>query len=301
MSVVTGAFGYTGRYIAQRLLSQGQRVKSLTGHPDRPDPFGGQIDVAPLDFGDPDGLARSLEGAVTLYNTYWVRFQRGPITFDGAVENSRALIRAAEGAGVARMVHISIANASPHSPLPYYRGKGLVEEAIGESSLSYAIIRPTVVFGKEDVLINNIVWALRRFPVFPLFGTGEYRLQPIHVDDLAQIAVGTAPEVRNQVIEAAGPETYTFAEMLRLFARVTGSRARLVRMKPVLAYALTRLAGLLVDDVVLTRDEVDGLVAGLLTSPGGPAVGTTRLSKWAAENADQLGRSYASELSRHYR
>ena len=103
LSVVTGAFGYTGRYIARRLLADGERVRTITGHPGRPDPFGGRVAVAPMDFHDRDGLARSLEGASTLYNTYWIRFPRGVVTFEKAVENSRTLIRAAEDAGVRRI------------------------------------------------------------------------------------------------------------------------------------------------------------------------------------------------------
>jgi NADH dehydrogenase len=299
LNVVTGAFGYTGRYIAQRLLSMGQRVKTLTGHPHRPNPFGEHVKAAPLDFDDPVGLARSLEGADTLYNTYWVRFPRGQVTFERAVENSRALIRAAENAGVRKFVHISITNASSSSHLPYFRGKGLVEEAIRSSRLSWAIIRPTVIFGKEDVLINNIAWALRRFPAFVVYGSGDYRLQPVFVEDVAHIAVSAAHDDGNVVIDAAGPETHTFEGLVRLIGSKTGSGARLVHLRPGLSLALTRLVGYLVNDVVLTRDEVEGLMASLLVSRE-PPTGKTRLSRWLEQNAGHLGKRYVSELRRHY-
>ena len=299
-SVVTGAFGYLGRYIAHRLLSEGVPVKTITGHPDSLDPFGGQVSVAPMDFGDPEGLARSLEGASTLYNTYWIRFGRGGVTFDTAVENTRVLIKAAQAAGVRRVVHTSITNASSSSPLPYFRGKGLAEEAVRDSGLSYAIVRPTLIFGKEDVLLNNIAWALRRFPAFPIYGSGGYRLQPVYVEDVARIAMTAANGTANQVIDAVGPETYTFNELVRLIAGTIGSMVRLVHLPPGMALALTRVMGLFVNDVVLTRDEVKGLMAGLLVS-GDPPSGETRLSQWLTKNADHLGRSYTSELRRHWR
>ena len=299
LSAVTGAFSYTGRYIAQRLLDTGHRVRTLTGHPHSPDPFAGRVDVAPLDFGDAKGLARSLEGTDTLFNTYWIRFSRGRVTLESAVQNTRVLIKAAEQAGVRRLVHISITSADPDSHFEYFRGKGLAEEAVSRSRLSSAIVRPTLIFGREDILINNIAWGLRRFPFFPLFGSGAYRVQPVYVEDLAEIAVAAAFEGADQVVDAVGPETYTFEELVRLIGASVGSRARLVHLGPGLAHALTRLAGFLTHDIVVTRDEVDGLMAGLLVSKA-PATGTTLLSEWLGENGDWLGRSYRSELKRHY-
>lgn len=300
LSVVTGAFGYTGRHIARRLLDSGEPVKTLTGHPARQNPFGDRLSVGALDFDDPEGLARSLEGATTLYNTYWIRFARGPLTFDKAVENTEALIEAAENAGVQRLVHISITSASSKSPLPYFRGKGLVEEAIARSGLSHAIVRPTVIFGSDDVLVNNIAWALRRFPFFAIYGSGDYSLQPVFVEDVARMAVAAGQETSNQVIDAIGPETLTFEDLVRVIARGVRSRARLVHVRPSLALALVKAVGLLVNDVVLTRHEVEGLMAGLLVGRGDPPTGETRFSEWLDQNADGLGRRYRSELRRHY-
>lgn len=122
-NVVTGAFGYTGKYITRRLLGRGRRVKTLTGQSGCPNPFGHRVRVAPFDFDQPEALAASLAGADTLYNTYWVRFCRGRMTFDQATENTKTLVRTTEQAGVRRIVHISITHPSPNSPLPYFRGK----------------------------------------------------------------------------------------------------------------------------------------------------------------------------------
>ena len=300
LNVVTGAFGYTGRYIAERLLGRGARVRTITGHPERRDPFGGRIEVAPMRFDDPEGLRRSLEGASALYNTYWIRFARDRTTFDTAVENTRVLVGAAKAAGVERVVHVSITNASADSPLPYFRGKALVEQAVRDSGMSYAIVRPTLVFGAEDVLLNNIAWALRRFPAFPVFGDGRYPVQPVFVGDLAEIAVGAGNESRSLALDVVGPEQYSFEELVRLAALYLGRRPKILHVGPGLGLALTRLVGYAVRDVVLTRDEVEGLMAGLLVSRREPT-GTTRLSEWLGENAGALGHAYVSELRRHYR
>lgn len=259
-----------------------------------------EVSVALFNFDNPTALAESLRGATTLYNTYWVRFPRGEITFEKAVENTKTLIRAAEEAGVRRIVHISITNASEESPLPYFSGKGAVEKAILNSSLSYAIIRPTVIFGPEGILINNIAWLLRRFPVFVVPGAGDYRLQPVFVEDVAEIAVNAGQQDENTILDAIGPETYTFDQLVRLIADTIHSRARIIYLPPGLALFLAKLIGYLVNDVVLTRDEVKGLMSNLLVSDG-PPTAETRLSEWLSQHSDTAGIQYASELDRHYR
>ena len=299
-AVVTGAFSYTGRYVARRLLDNGVRVRTLTRSPEREGPFGGLVPAAPLDFSDPDGLRLSMQGVDVLYNTYRIRFGRGRNTFDRAVENSRLLFDAAAKAGVGRIVHFSVTNASSESRLPYFRGKGQVEEILQDIGIPYAIIRPTLVFGDGELLRNNMAWALWRFPLFPVFGKGDYRVQPIHAGDLAALAVAAGSGNASFVADAAGPDTFTFEELLRLLAEAMGARVRLVHTPPSLGFALTRLARLMLRDVVLTRDEVDGLMAGLLTSHAAPA-GTTRLAGWLAGSAGALGRQYVSELRRNHR
>lgn len=299
LDVVTGAFGFTGRYITARLLRLGRRVRTLTGHPDRPNPFGAAVEVAPLNFADQAGLVKSLSGAETLYNTYWVRFPYRGVTFNDAVANSRRLFAAARAAGVRRVVHISIVNPSPDSPLPYFRGKALVEEALITSGLAYAIVRPTVIFGPEDILFNNIAWMLRRFPVFGIPGDGNYCLQPVFVDDVARLAVELGRREDDLIVEAAGPEVYTFKGLVRLIAEKVGGRARLVHVPPGVALLAAGLIGRLVGDVVLTRDELSGLMANLLVASG-PATGEVTFSRWLGENAHRVGLAYASEVRRHY-
>lgn len=300
LDIVTGAFSYTGKYIARRLLATGREVKTLTGHRNRHDPFEGRVKVAPLDFDNAQGLVETLRGATTLYNTYWIRFERGALTFAKAVENTRILVRSARDAGVRRVVQISITNPSEASPLPYFRGKAEVERAVIESGLTYAILRPTVVFGEEDILINNIAWLLRKFPVFAIPGSGDYRLQPIFAEDVADLAVRAGRQKENTVSDAAGPDTFTFEEMVRLIACTIGSGARIVHMNPGMVHVACRLLSVGLRDVLLTRDEIAGLMGNLLVSEQPPS-GRTRLGDWLLRNSYRLGTRYASELARHFR
>jgi len=299
LNIVTGAFSYTGKYITQQLLSMGEEVRTLTSQPDRENPFGHQVKAVPFNFDKPEELLESLRGAKTLYNTYRVRYPHGQLSFDKAVENNRTLIAAAEEAGIRRIVHISITNPSEGSPFPYFRGKALVEKAIIQSKLSYAITRPTVIFGPEGILMNNIAWLLRKFPIFAVPGSGDYRIQPVFVEDVAEIAVRAGHQDDNIVLDAVGPETYTFGELVRMIASQINSRARIIHVGPWLALFLARLIGYTVRDVVITRDEIEGLMSNLLVSEGHPTA-QTRFSEWLSHNADNIGIKYISGLRRSY-
>ncbi|MBV9688704.1 MAG: NAD(P)H-binding protein [Ktedonobacteraceae bacterium] len=300
VSVVTGAFSYTGKYITRRLLAKGQQVRTLTGHPNNPNPFGDRVSVYPFHFDQYDELMKSLQGATTLYNTYWIRFAHGAVTFEQAVENTSVLIKAAEQAGIQRIVHVSITNPSENSLLPYFHGKAIVEQWIKASPLAYAIVRPTVIFGGEDILINNIAWLLRRFPVFPIFGSGTYRLQPLFVEDMADLVVEVGQQHENMVIDAVGPDIFTFEKLVRLIARVLERRVLTVHVPPDVGFTLARLIEPFTADVLITHDEITGLMDDLLISQQAPT-GHTHLEHWLLQNRENVGKVYASELQRHYR
>jgi len=297
LHAVTGAFGYSGRYIARRLLEAGHHVTTLTNSTPASDPFGGRVRRSPLAFDRPAALAESLRGVRVLYNTYWVRFNHRRFTHSQAVGNTLVLFEAARQAGVERIVHVSITNPSSASPLEYFRAKAELESALQASGMSHAILRPTVLFGQEDILINNLAWMLRRFPVFGIFGDGEYQLQPIYVDDLAALAVRHGASSEHVVVQAIGPETFTFRGLVEAIGRAIQRPRLLISVPPPLAYGVGAVIGLLMGDVVITRDEVSGLMEGLLCVNAPPA-GSTRLTEWAAAHRDQLGRRYASELAR---
>jgi len=300
INAITGAFSYTGKYITRRLLDQGKEVRTLTGHPNNPNPFGEQVQVYPFNFDQPHKLVKSLQGVTTLYNTYWIRFSHGSTTYEQAVENTKILFRAAKEAGVQRIVHVSITNPAETSRLPYFKGKAILEQTLIDSGLSYAIIRPTVIFGTEDILINNIAWLLRHFPFFPLFGSGKYELQPIYVEDMADLVVQAGQGSDDQLIDAVGPDIYSFKALVELIADKLQRKVLIVPVNPPLAFYLAKLIEPLVGDVLITRQEVEGLMATLLISQQ-PPTGHTHLAAWLEQHADQVGRQYSSELRRHYR
>jgi uncharacterized protein YbjT (DUF2867 family) len=298
--VVTGAFSYSGAAIAHELERAGRRVRTLTGHPERARDGAGDIDVRPLDFDDVLGLTASLRGATTLYNTYWVRFPRGNTDHDQAVANSRTLFHAARQAGVERIVHVSIVHPRVGSPYAYFRGKAEVERALFEVGVPYAVLRPAILFGGEGVLINNIAWLLRHLPVFGIGGRGDYRVRPVHIDDLAALAVRAGTERTDVVMDAVGPERPTFLELVHCVRQAVGSRALVVRLPGVFVPPLAWTLGLVLRDVLLTSEEYRAMAGGLADTDG-PATGSVSLSEWIRSNADSLGRHYANEIDRHFR
>jgi len=298
IDAVTGAFSYSGSAIARELQAAGRRVRTLTGHPDRA-PHGTDIEVRPLTFEDPDQLSESLRGVHTLYNTYWVRFARGAIDHDLAVANSRVLFEAAARAGVQRIVHVSITNPAPDSPYPYFRGKAEVERILNQVDVPAAIVRPAILFGGDGVLINNIAWLLRHLPVFAIGGGGDYRIRGIHVDDLARLCVRLGQGLDPIVVDAVGPQTVTFRELVAAVKAAAGSRAVLVAVPGWLIPGMSRVLGLILRDTLLTGDEYHAMADGLADSDA-PASGRIVLTDWIAEHAADLGRRYANELKRHF-
>jgi uncharacterized protein YbjT (DUF2867 family) len=300
LDAVTGAFSFTGRAIAARLLDDGRQVVTLVRRRPATNPFGDRIRTAETDLDDISTLTAALQGVDTLYNTHWIRFEWGEVTFELAIARTLRLIEAARQAGVRRLVHISVVNASESAPTDYFIAKARVEHHVRDSGLSYAIVRPTLTYGEGDILVNNLCWVLRRVPAFGVPGDGRYRFQPVHVDDVAAIAVGAGNQAENLETDAAGPDILTFDEFVRLLAGAIGRRVWLVHLPPVLSLGASRMLGLLVRDVLLTSHEVTELRASLLVSAEPPA-GTIRLADWAVAHGDQLGRQYHSELDRHFR
>lgn len=294
---VTGAFGYSGKYIAQRLLANGIRVITLTNSIHRANEFSERVIAIPFHFDQPEKLTLSLLNVKVLYNTYWVRFNHRLFNHADAVRNTQILFEAARQAGVERVVHISITNPAEDSPLEYFRGKAKLEKALMESGLSYAILRPTVLFGKEDILINNIAWTLRHLPVYGIFGDGEYKVQPIYVDDLADLAVKYGALRENVIVDAIGPETFTYRKLVDVISRIIEVHRPIISVDPWLGYWLTRMIGAYVGDIIITRDEIAGLMANLLCVDS-PLAGTTKLTDWIKQHADTLGRKYTCELAR---
>ena len=291
LHTVTGAAGYTGRCIAQLLLAGGARVQSITGHPERENPFGDRVPLPPFNFDRPDLLRQTLEGSDTLFNTYWIRVDHGGRTHEECVEQTGVMFNAARQAGVRRIVHISITNPDPESDLPYFRGKGQLEEALrGLEGISYAILRPTVLYSTGDILLNNIAWTLRKFPAVFLPGRGDYGIQPVFVEDLAELAVRAGEQQQNMEMDAVGPEVYSYAMLVKTIRGKIGARCAILPMPSEITYLAGRALSMMLGDTVLTRDEIKGLSRGLLVSksgelppapPGSPNGWTSTGTNWA--------------------
>lgn len=294
---VTGALGYSGRAIAARLIGAGEAVRTLTNSPGRPNPFGRALEIHPLSFADPGALAASLRGVRVLINTYWVRFNHRGFTFREAVANTKALFEAARRAGVERIVHVSILKPELGRGLEYYEGKLELEHALRDAGVGFAILRPGVLFGRGDILVNNIAWAVRHLPVFGVFADGRYQLAPMHVDDFAGIACRAAASGEDQIIECHGPETYTYESLVRMISQEIGSHPRIVHVRPSIGLGVARILNPLLRDVLITRQEIEGLMRGLLWSDA-PSPGVISLRAYVREHRETLGRSYASELGR---
>jgi NADH dehydrogenase len=291
---VTGAFSFTGRFITTELLARGRLVRTLTNHPSRPGRLL-EVETAPLQFTDRQRLLADLTGVETLYNTYWIRYPQVGTTFDRAVANIAFLAEAARAAGVAKIVHVSVSNPSITSRLAYYRGKAEAEEVIKQSGIDWSIVRPTLIFGQGDILLNNIAWLLRHLPIFFVPGDGSYRLQPVSGPDVARICLAAG---NGLITDAAGPEIMSYRDLTQRLAATVGVSRPVFEIPPKLALASLVPMNLILRDTILVKEELDGLMGENLVSSE-PAIGTERLGDFLESVRDTIGRAYASEMARH--
>jgi len=298
IAVVTGAYSYTGAAAARSLMQRGYTGRTLTN---RSIPIGRHevaLETHPLQFADIDSLVSAMAGADVFVNTYWVRYPYVGTEFDQAIRNSGVLFAAAKEAGVRRIVHVSVSNASLASPLAYYQGKAQVEALLAQSGVSYAVVRPTLVVGEHDILVNNIAWFLRRFPLFAMPGSGAYRLQPVTLHDTGEIIADAALATENMTVDAAGPEIVTFEGLVKQIGAAVGRLPRIVHLPEDLSLALLGTVGQALGEVILSREELAGLRSEMLVSNETPR-GTQSVGGWLQENGSTLGVNYASEIKRH--
>lgn len=300
---ITGVLGYSGRYMATEALAQGYSVRGLTNSLHLANPS--SLALSPLCWDNPTQLVESLRGCDVLLNTYWVRFNHRSFSHKQAVARTKILFYSAHEAGVKRIVHVSITHPDKNSRLSYFRGKAELEDELVSLGVPFSILRPAVLFGDckgEDILLNNMAWVLRCFPIVPVFGKGDYKLRPIHVRDMAQLAVREAcrNDTGSRIIDAVGPDSFTFRELFTELGKAIGIPRLIIgtpRFAVPLVHAAVSLLGNFHGDVMLTRDEIRGLMENRLESTA-PSVGETSLRVWMKEHSDSLGKTYSSELSR---
>jgi nucleoside-diphosphate-sugar epimerase len=294
---ITGAFGYSGSYLSRIILGEGHNVKTLTNNPALGHPLKKSIQSLKFEFNHPDKMVDFIKGSDTFINNYWVRFNHKKFNHHEAVENSFMLIDSARKAGVERFIQISITNPSLESNLEYFKGKAEIEEYLINSGLSYCILRPTVLFGREDVLINNISWFIRNFPAMGVFGDGSYKIQPVYVEDLARLSFEKSFDTENEILNAVGAETYTYKELIRLIMKTINQEKPIVNLNPTIGFYLGWIVSFLKKDVTITKPEIEGLMSGLLAVDTEPPCPTS-FSEWIMENKETLGKKYVNELNK---
>ena len=298
LNLVTGAFGFTGKYISDLLIKKGEKVRTLTSKTDI-NLYNENIEVFQYNFEDKEYLIKAMSGAEKLFNTYWIRFPYKSHTFEKVVFRTKILIDCAKEADIKKIIHISVSNANSKSKLNYFKYKGIVEEMIKDSKIDYFILRPTIIFGKESILINNIAWFLRKFPIFIVFGKGKYLVQPIFIEDIAKIAVLESDNSANKIIDIVGPEVFEFKEMVNFIKTKISSKCKILYLPTFLFQIFIPILNFLTKDVVLTKEELKALKENLLYSKEEP-IGQKKFTDWIEENKFDVGKEYFSELLRHY-
>lgn len=179
----------------------------------------------------------------------------------------------------------------------YYKGKHQLEDALKELDLPFTIVRPGVLFGRGDILVNNIAWTLRSLPFFGTFGDGSYKLRPLHVEDMASLMLHAADQASSSTVDAVGPESFTYRELIELIGSIVGISKPIFSVHPTLGYLVSKLVNVAKNDVVITRQEIEGLMRGLLDSSA-PSAGETKLSTYIEGQKETLGIRYANEIKR---
>ena len=257
----------------------------------------------PFNFA-PDALTSALEGADILACAYWTRHNRPPVGHRGpwlshaeATERTGMLVESALAAGVSRLVWTSIANPGLDPDLSYYAGKAQVERFVKESGIPYAVLRPACFFGPGGLLIENIAWAVRHLPVFPIPSGDPYHVRPIHVDDYAQLVADACRGTDTFTQDATGPDRIEFQELIRYIARTINARTQIVRLPIGVCHFLYGAASHLMRETILTLDELKGLSRNRLDSQEPPS-GSISLTAWIKENAETIGSRFLREPRR---
>jgi len=310
-AAITGANSYTGRYISKILLASTDtnfKIRNLTNSPNRKHDLGEKaFETMPLAYHDTSQMAKILEGTDVLFNTYWVRYNdyKG-ITREQSIQNSKNIVDAAKMAGVKKIVYSSHTQTSLDSPLQYIRGKAEVEQYIRESGLEYGFVKPCCIFGDtpdESIVINNISYFMRTFPVFPVSGdASSYHLQPVHVRDLAELMVdcATDPAKTSHEVDAVGHK-FTVNELLTTIKDTLGLRRLIVNHVPIdVCYYGTKPIDLIFNDKFIERDDLLLMSSGITCSLE-PPTGKRKLTDFLEKYKDTIGRRYISSNARYYK
>jgi uncharacterized protein YbjT (DUF2867 family) len=261
--VVFGGTGFLGRHVVRRLSTRPLAVRIASRHPQRVrDLFRGsnaQLEPVAADIHDERSVASSLAGTQAAVNAVSLYVEHRAETFQAVhVAGAERLARLARAAGVERLIHISGIGADAASPSAYIRSRGQGERAVRSAFPEATLFRPSVMFGPDDAFLTTILGLLRRLPVYPMFGHGQTRLQPVHVEDVAEavarvIERGDSP---GSTFECGGPRVLSYDELIATVARAARLQARRIPVPFAVWHGLARLAEML-PYAALTRNQVE--------------------------------------------
>ena len=258
---VFGGTGFLGRRIVRHLLDHGFQVRTASRHPERvgsafrPDVG---LETRTADILDEPSVAAALFDAYGAVNAVSLYVEHGRVTFDAVhVEAAARVARLARASGVERLIHISGIGADPASPVPYIAARGRGEIAVRQGFPGAVIIRPAVMFGANDVFLTTVARLLRILPLYPMFGRGETKLQPVYVEDVAEgiarVLSGTERSFASYGF--GGARLYTYKELVRTIADRIGARPRLVPL-PFALWRILALGAEFLPGSPLTRNQI---------------------------------------------
>src|SRR4051812_43259387 len=276
---VFGGTGFLGRRIVRQLLDHDLEVRAASRRPERTasmfEPNVAGLTLVRADVQNETEVIAALAGSYAVVNCVSLYVERGQDTFDALhVEAAARLSRLVRAAGVDRLAHISGIGADPASPSPYISARGHGEQVVQTAFPSAILIRPAVMFGPDDAFLTTLVRLVRLLPVYPMFGRGETKLQPVYVEDVADAVtrlIASTGATSQPYYELGGPQIFTYEELLRTIARHIGARTRFVPMPFVLWHALAWISEH-VPGAPLTRNQIALMQHDNVASPNCPGL-----------------------------
>jgi uncharacterized protein YbjT (DUF2867 family) len=286
---VFGGTGFLGRRVVRHLRLHGFSVRVASRHPDRGHallpPDDPQLRSIKADVHDERSVAEALADAYGVVNAVSLYVEQGGQTFHSVhVESAQRVADQVQRAGVKRLVHVSGIGADPRSQSLYIRKRGEGELAVRKVFADAILIRPAVMFGPDDAFLSTIRKLLDRLPVYPMFGNGQMRLQPVYVEDVGQ-AIATVlqrAQMRLIVFECGGPRVYSYQEFLRAVASAAGIKPILIPVPYAAWHALAWIAETLPNPPI-TRNQVELMQIDSTSNPDMPGLGELGISPHSIE------------------
>ena len=249
---VFGGTGFLGRRIVRHLRLHGFCVRVASRHPDHGQalfpPDDSQLRSIKADVHDERSVADALADAYGAVNAVSLYIEQGPETFHSVhVESAQWVAVQAQRAGVKRLIHVSGIGADPRSPSLYIRKRGEGELVVREAFADAILIRPAVMFGPDDAFLTTILKLLERLPIYPMFGNGQMRLQPVYVEDVGHAIARLLQRAQTRpfIFECGGPRVYSYEEILKAVASAAGIKPMLIRVPFTVWQALAWIAEML--------------------------------------------------------